>query len=201
MAGYVPAALSKKERYLAMEEVWKDVVGYEGLYQVSNKGNVKSLNWKNTGKQQNLFLKPHNKGYLQVELAKDGKKKCFVVHRLVATAFIPNPLGLPQVNHKDENKRNNFAENLEWCNASYNVNYSLELHRDQSGKGVPTRKRANTKRANQPINQFSQDGSLVKTWSDSRTIYLETGMSDWSITQCCRGNRHTAYGYTWQYAN
>ena len=118
MAGYAPATLSEYlERTFAMEEIWRDVVGYEGLYQVSNKGNVKSLNWKNRGYERNLYLKPHNKGYLQVELAKDGKKKCFVVHRLVAIAFIPNPHKHPQVNHIDENKRKQ-AGVQSFCHAS-----------------------------------------------------------------------------------
>ena len=203
MAGYVPAALSKKERYLAMEEVWKDVVGYEGLYQVSNFGNVKSLNWKNTGTQKELWLKPHNRGYYQVELAKDGKKKCFMVHRLVAVAFVSNPNGFPQVNHKDENKRNNCAENLEWCSQSYNTIYSLKRHPERNAKNGGHRKGCRFKGANSDkhIIQLTQDGELVKEWICSRDIFLETGMSDWSISECCRGNRKTAYGYKWQYAS
>lgn len=183
-----------------MEEIWKDVVGYEGLYQVSNMGNVKSLNWKKQGYPKNLWLKPHKKGYWQVELAKDGVKKCFVVHRLVALAFIPNPHGYSQVNHKDENKRNNCVDNLEWCNASYNAIYSLERRGIISNrKRVPQRK--NSSHSSQPIIQMTLSGEEVKTWENSRTIFNETGMSDWSISECCRGNRKTAYGYTWRYAS
>lgn len=183
-----------------MEEIWKDVVGYEGYYQVSNLGNVKSLNWRNVGCAKNLWLKPHNKGYLQVELAKGGIKKCFVVHRLVATAFIPNPCGYPQVNHKDENKRNNCVSNLEWCNASYNAIYSLERN-GVCCNGKREARRRNSSHSNQPIIQMNLDGSIVQTWDNSRTIFLETGMSDWSISECCRGKRKTAYGYKWQYAS
>ena len=183
-----------------MEEIWKDVVGYEGLYKVSNKGNVKSLNWKKRGYAKNLWLKPHKNGYWQVELAKDGVKKCFVVHRLVASAFIPNPNSYPQVNHKDENKKNNCVENLEWCNASYNAIYSLRRRGAfVDGKGKPTRR--NSSHARQPIIQMTLDGEAVRTWENSRTIFLETGMSDWSISECCRGKRKTAYGYKWQYAS
>ena len=174
-----------------MEEIWKDVVGFEGLYQVSNMGNVKSLNWRNTGCAKNLWLKPHNKGYLQVELAKSGNKKCYVVHRLVASAFIPNPLNYPQVNHKDENKHNNCVENLEWCNASYNAVYSLGRHKN----------RKHSSRIDFKVLQCSLDGVPIKIWNNSRTVFLETGMSDWSISECCRGNRKTAYGYKWQYAS
>lgn len=201
MTGNTPAALSEyKERTFAMEEIWKDVVGYEGLYQVSNMGNVKSLNWRNEGYAKNLWLKPHNKGYLQVELAKNGAKKCFVVHRLVAVAFLPNPYDYPQVNHKDENKRNNCVDNLEWCDASYNATYSLKRH-EKFYNGKRIAKRRNSSHSNQPIIQMTLDGKAVKTWKNSRLIFLETGMSDWSISECCRGKRKTAYGYKWRYAS
>ena len=175
-----------------MEEIWKDIPGYEGLYKVSNLGNVKSLNWRNTGEEKNLWLKPHNKGYLQVELANGGTKKCFVVHRLVAIAFIPNPDCLPQVNHKDEDKTNNCVENLEWCSRSYNARYSLDRHPERKRKGQ------NSERG---IVQLTASGEFVKEWVRSRDVFLETGMSDWSISECCRGNRKTAYGYKWQYAS
>lgn len=186
-----------------MEEIWKDIRGYEGLYQVSNLGCVKSLNWRNQGVQKNLWLKPHNRGYLQVELAKDGQKKCFVVHRLVADAFIPNPDGLPQVNHKDEEKTNNCVENLEWCSRSYNAKYSLDRHPERKPKGGGHRKGCRFKGANseKSVVQLTMSGEVVKEWVCSREIFLETGMSDWSISECCRGNRKTAYGYKWQYAS
>ena len=201
MAGYVPATLSIKERTFAMKEIWKDVVGYEGLYQVSNMGNVRSLNWKNCGYTRNLWLKPHNKGYFQVELVKNKKKKTFVVHRLVSVAFIPNPDNLPCVNHKDENKQNNCVDNLEWCDYGYNNRYSMNLHPERY-VGIhrkPTPKYG--KRKCYPIIQISLNGEIVREWENSRAIFLETGMSDWSISECCRGNRKTAYGYKWQYAS
>lgn len=181
-----------------MEEIWKDIVGYEGLYQVSNLGNVKSLNWRNEGYAKNLWLKPHNKGYFQVELTKNNAKKTFVVHRLVAVAFIPNPLGLPQVNHKDENKRNNCVENLEWCDRSYNVLYSIKNRKKAERRKYFGRK---SKNANLKVQQVLEDGTVVKTWNNSREVFLLTGMSDWSISECCRGNRKTAYGYFWRYAS
>lgn len=186
-----------------MEEIWKDVVGYEGLYQVSNIGNVKSLNWRGLGKPKNLYLKPHNKGYLQVELAKDGNKKCYTVHQLVATAFIPNPNNLAQINHKDEDKKNNRVDNLEWCTRSYNAAYSIDRHPERKPNGIGRRKGSRFKGINSELKilQLSLDGEIVKEWSCSRDIFLKTGMSDWSISECCRGNRKTAYGYKWQYAN
>lgn len=120
-----------------MQEIWKDIRDYEGLYQISNNGNVKSLgrwvNYKNKGKkwQEGKILKPLVKkgGYLHVGLWKNGKVKFFIVHRLVAQAFIPNPNNLPQVNHKDENKENNVVKNLEYCDAKYNSNYGTRNKR------------------------------------------------------------------------
>ena len=131
-----------------MGEVWKDVPGYEGLYQVSNCGNVRSLDRliKRKG-QGDLPLKGgtvkqfSNKGYKVVTLSKESKLKQFKVHRLVALAFIPNPDSLPQVNHKDENPANNCIENLEWCDDRYNSNYGTRSQRmANSKKGIATRK-------------------------------------------------------------
>ena len=100
-----------------MEEIWKDIEGYEGLYQISNLGRVWSV-------RKEIYRKPTIvSGYYGVSLTKDGQFDIFTIHRLVAKAFIPNPLNLPQVNHKDENKLNNRVDNLEWCTAKYNSNY------------------------------------------------------------------------------
>ena len=119
-----------------MEEIWKDIEGYEGLYQVSNMGRVKSverMKWsgKCYYKAPERILKPRKNGggYLVVMLSKNGKVKTCRVHRLVATAFIPNPNNLPQINHIDENKGNNHMENLEWCDSKYNNNYGTHNKR------------------------------------------------------------------------
>ena len=104
-------------------EIWRDVVGFEGLYKVSNLGNVKSLNYNRTGKEKLMKPQTDGHGYLQVMLYKDGKYKIKKIHRLVAEAFIPNPDNLPCVNHKDENKTNNKEFNLEFCTYEYNNNY------------------------------------------------------------------------------
>lgn len=100
-------------------EIWKPVVGLENLYEVSNKGNVRSLNYKRQGIVHNLILLNNTHGYKSVMIG--GKSR--TVHRLVAVAFIPNPNNYPQINHKDENKANNCVENLEWCTPKYNINY------------------------------------------------------------------------------
>ena len=108
-------------------EIWKDVVGYEGLYEVSDKGNVRSVERKDSigRKCGGRVLKPINNGhgYLQVDMCKNGKAKKKRIHRLVAEAFIPNPKGFLEINHKDENKSNNELSNLEWCTREYNINY------------------------------------------------------------------------------
>lgn len=101
-----------------MKEIWKPISGYENLYKISNLGNVISL-------RNNRFLKHHMiKGYLFVQLSKDGKSRNYLVHRLVAGAFIDNPNNLPEINHKDENPLNNVVFNLEWCTHKYNMNYN-----------------------------------------------------------------------------
>lgn len=105
------------------KEIWKDVPGYEGLYQVSSIGNVRSLNYRGLGKVATLKPAPDKKGYLHVNLSKDGKNTTCQIHRLVAVAFIPNPDELPVVNHKDWNVANNQVGNLEWCTARYNSQY------------------------------------------------------------------------------
>ena len=113
------------------EEIWKDIEGYEGYYQISNMGRVKSLErtvWKGKGyrivPEKILEGVDNGHGYLQVNLSKDGKVKQPLVHRLVATAFLENPMGYKEINHRDENKENNRAENLEWCSRSYNLTYN-----------------------------------------------------------------------------
>lgn len=110
-----------------MKEIWKDIKGFEGVYQISNLGNVKSLPRKaGTTYLREKILKPrkHTGGYSIVSLGRGYKYKNYFIHRLVAEAFLPNPLGLLEVNHIDENKTNNNVENLEWCDRIYNTNFN-----------------------------------------------------------------------------
>ena len=117
-----------------LNEIWRDVPHYDGLYKISNYGRVKSFC---KGDEQYKVQHDNGRGYMTVQLYKNGKMKNEYVHRLVALAFIPNPNGLPQVNHKDEDKQNNYVDNLEWCDATYNNNYGthtqrvVETHRDK----------------------------------------------------------------------
>lgn len=104
-----------------MKEIWRDVKGYEGQYQVSTWGNVRNTQGKN------IFQEPNHKGYPRVKLFKDGKKKNKRVNRLVAEAFIPNPDNLPQVNHRDGNKKNNSFSNLEWVTQEDNLKHATNM--------------------------------------------------------------------------
>lgn len=119
-----------------MIEEWREIEGYEGLYQVSNLGRVKSLfrvvirsNGKPNTVNEKILKYGMNRGYCAVVLCKNGKRKMYKVHRLVAMAFLSNPHNLPEVNHKDENKKNNCVDNLEWCTPKYNTNYGTCIER------------------------------------------------------------------------
>lgn len=114
-----------------MDEIWKDIEGFEGLYQVSNLGRVKCVEHKCPGRHGLRTVKEHlmtqvkgSKGYFYVALSNMDRGRTFTVHRLVAKAFIPNPENLPCVNHKDEDKFNNNVDNLEWCTSLYNNTYN-----------------------------------------------------------------------------
>ena len=115
------------------EEIWRPVVGYEGLYEVSSLGRVRSLDKYDSINRfcegRILKLSSDRLGYLRAQLYSNSKRKSFLVHRLVAQAFIPNPDNLPQVNHIDENPSNDNVENLEWCDGKYNVNYGTRIDR------------------------------------------------------------------------
>ena len=119
-----------------MEEIWKDISNYEGKYEVSNLGRVRSLSYNGTGEIKFLKQSTNKRGYKRVGLCKNGKMKNCYVHRLVAITFIPNPNNHKEVNHKDENPANNNVNNLEWCTSEYNNNYGTRNKRaGESKKG------------------------------------------------------------------
>ena len=167
-----------------MEEVWKNIEGYEGLYQVSSMGRVKSLKFT----KEIIMELTYTHGYFRVGLCRNGKAKHHLVHRLVAEAFIPNPDNLPIINHKDECKTNNVVENLEWCDHLYNNTY---------GTAIQCRIEKNAK----PVYQYSLDGDLIKEWPSAAEVKRSMGFSAGNIGQCCLGKRKTAYGYIWKYAS
>lgn len=117
-----------------MAEIWKPIKGYEGIYEISNKGRIKSISSGLIRKQLT-----DKWGYNMINLSKEGKKTRFFVHRLVASAFLDNPNKLPQINHKDEDKTNNCVENLEWCTQKYNNEYGTRKERIREAKGIKVR--------------------------------------------------------------
>lgn len=189
---------------MTREEIWKDIAGFEGFYQVSNLGNVRSLDRKiirsngipKTLKGQILSPGVNPCGYAFVYLGGSGGSKLYRIHRLVAESFIPNPNGYPVANHKDENKLNNSVENLEWCTYSYNTTYNNSMARR-----LNTRNKTHTYGCEKKVYQYDLRGRLVKVWKSLMEVSRELQLPWGNIANCCRGTkyRHTAYGYKWSY--
>ena len=169
-----------------MEE-WKDIIGYEGLYEVSNIGRVRS-NHSGTWKIMKQSIRKG--GYKKIFLRKNKERKSFFVHRLVATAFIPNPDKLPFINHKDENPSNNNVENLEWCTHLYNMTYGTcqERARTTHLEKTPS------------ILMYDKEGVLNAVFNSVVEAEKETGIPHSNIISCCKGRLKTAKGYVWKYS-
>lgn len=172
-----------------MEEIWKTVIYdgevYEG-YEVSNMGRIRSLNYRRTGKIQVMKPTTDTNGYLQARLMRDGKQKICLVHRLVATAFIENSdiENKTEINHIDENKKNNRADNLEWVTHKKNINHGTRNER--TAKAI------------------SKKICCVETgivYESTREVERKTGLNHSSISKCCNGKQKTVGGYHWEYVN
>lgn len=173
-----------------MEEILKDIKGYEGIYQISNCGRLRSLRRKRVDRNQVLKEKILKQsclnGYYIINLLKNSHRKCFYVHRLVATAFIPNPDNNPCVNHKDENKKNNNINNLEWCTHRYNSNYGT------------SKARAGEKHKKKVL-QYNKNGELIKEWESLSKVANTLNTSISNISCCCSEKQKTSNGYIWRY--
>ena len=179
------------------KEIWKDIEGYESLYQVSNFGRIKSLERTIQHKTcygglyhvKGRILKPkiEKDGYFRISLTKNGIKKYYRLNRLVAQAFIPNPNNYPIVNHKDENKLNNNADNLEWCTQKYNVNYGNAINKKKEKLSIK-------------VNQYDLNGVFIKTWNSINDA-IRYYNNNTQICQCCKGKRNNVCGYLWKYAD
>ena len=171
-------------------EEWKLIPGYEGKYEVSNWGRVKSHLYCNSQKTSERILVPEHtsNGYYRVTLCKDRKEKRYQVHRLVAQAFVPNPSSLTQVNHKDEDKVNNYFENLEWCSQAYNNCYGSRLKRV-------------FEKLRKPVVQLDKQGNFVAEHESIREASRVTGISQPYLSACCnhKNKNNLACGYIFMF--
>lgn len=158
-------------------EIWKDIKGYEGLYQVSNLGRVKS---------NKKILSPSKTEYLKVSLSKNGVQSTYYIHRLVAQTFIDNKNNLTHVNHIDENKYNNNVNNLEWCDNKYNINY-----------GNAQKKKAKSQLRYNVI-QKDNKGNIIKIWESASQVATMLNYKKETIRKSCRKGLKN-YGYFWEY--
>lgn len=191
-----------------MQEIWKDIKEYEGLYQISNFGNVRSVDRVvrcNTGYAniKGKLLKPTltKKGYYKASLSKNSKEKKFFIHRLVALHFLENPFNKEQINHIDGNKINNRYDNLEFC-----TNYENYVHAKRTGlidKNVRIQQAIKMGEKNRkPIAQFTKDGKFVKEYISIIEASRQTGLSHQNISNCLSPNQKkskSAGGYVWKY--
>lgn len=188
-------------------ENWRDIEGYEGLYQISNIGRVKSLertvpNYNQTGftnsfkriKERIMKTKKDRKGYLYVELYNNGKSKVFKIHRLVAMMFLSNVDNKPQVNHLDGNKENNCVDNLEWC-----TNIENQRHAWYTGLQKPKFSENNPKA--KKVLQYDLQGNFIREWNCMMDIERKMNISHTSISLCCRNKVENIKGYIWRYKN
>lgn len=212
-----------------MKEEWKNIIGFENLYQISSLGRVKSLgNGKTWKKKEKIIKQVINKdNYCYIMLYKEGKRKNYKVHRLVAQAFLPNPQNLPQVNHKDENPSNNCVDNLEWCTAKYNCNYGN--HKENLSKSIKGKNKGKQtwwigrkhkpetiekfrnrkltqeeinkriKKIQKPIVQLTKNGDFIKCWESIIQVERELNILATNISRCCKGKLKTCRGFKWKY--
>lgn len=176
-----------------MEEIWKDIDGYEGLYQVSNLGRVRTLA-RYRVKARIRKPVPDKNGYMTVRLTHKKVGKTHKIHRLVAEMFIENPDGCKEVNHKNEKKYDNRVENLEWCDKTYNVNYGTANSRrkEHSTNCLTTSKK---------VAQISLSGDVIAIYPSLSEAHRKTGFSIACLSMCCNGKTKKSYGYNWKYVS
>ena len=186
------------KRLIGLNEIWKDVKNYEGLYQVSNLGRVRSLDVRTY--QKNKFgkfqyvlhkgkilkIQKQRNGYFTIDLHMNGKFERKTIHRLVAETFISNPNNYQYINHKDSNTSNNRVDNLEWCTQKYNIKYAYDF-----GNKIPPNMRS--------VNQIDENGKITATFISIQEAERKTSIKSANISKCCRKLRNKAGGYQWAY--
>jgi hypothetical protein len=176
----------------------KDIIGYEGLYGVTTCGKVWSYKTK-------IFLKSdNNRGYLRVRLCKDGKKKAYLIHRLVGQTYIPNPENKEQINHKNGIKTDNYIGNLEFCTRSENAQHawSIGLNKPSDKQKLTASKigKIYGKLNAKPVFQLEKyTNKFVKLWDSLCDIEKELGINRGNISKCCLGKVKSVGGYIWKY--
>lgn len=194
------------DKEIGVGEIWKDIKGYEGLYQISNQGRIKSLarkvNYMSSQRNVREKIKKTfvgSRGYERVELSRDGINKKYNVHRIVAKTFIDNPENKLEVNHKNGIKTDNRVENLEWCTSKEN-----QVHAIKMGLQKPSEKQkafiSKYSRENKPkiVIQMNLNRKVLREWKSAVEAEKETGISAKSISQCVTGRSKTAGGFIWR---
>lgn len=183
-----------------MKEIWKDIDGYEGLYQVSNLGRVKRLKFTNGkvsfAKETILKQSLNTRGYSIVSLSKNDIKSTKTVHRLVALSFLENQKNYKEVNHIDGNKQNNCVENLEWCDRNYNIQHAFK---NKLNLGSMKNRLGSQNPSSITVYQYSLDGKFISSFGSVREAERITGIRCSDITMCCRGKTKKSHGYIWKY--
>lgn len=181
-------------------EQWKDIKNYEGMYQISNYGRVKSLDRLSSNghliKSRYMKVSKKNNDYLYVGLSKSGVQKKYFIHRLVALAFIDNPHDFPQINHIDENKTNNYYKNLEWCTQKYNNNYGTKVERQVNNTDYTKIKR---KMKCKKVMQLSLKDEIIKIYPSARAAARQLNISQGDISKIASGKGNTYKGFKWKY--
>lgn len=180
-----------------MDEIWKPIPNYEGYYEASNLGRIRSVY------RYKRVLKPmiSNTGYERVDLFKNRHRKQYSVHRLVAITFIDNPDNKPFVNHRDENKINNCADNLEWVTHVENCRYGTAIERRTKHFDYSKRKINNAgqiEACSKPIAQYTKDGRFVRNWKSASECARKNGWQISNIRRCCKKEYATAYGFVFR---
>lgn len=189
-----------------MKEVWKNIPGFEGKYLASNLGRVKSLPRNGTIKEERVLALCRSKRYDAIGLRKNGEKQRYPLHRIIAKTFVPNPLGLPQVDHIDGNSHNNCANNLRWVTARENCNNPITLKR-HNDKMLELRRNEHCK----PIQQIDKAGNVIAAYISIREAARVTGLNKTNISTAARHKKvwvsdhyatvQTAGGYYWKFVN
>jgi hypothetical protein len=193
-----------------LQELFLPVKNYEGLYEVSNYGTIKSVQRIVTGKSKhgnpNSRILPERikkqridkYGYPCIVLSKNGIKKHFTIHRLVCITFAPNPLNKPQINHIDGNKLNNHVSNLEWCTAIENVTHSVITGLKGTSKGKKRINKVQQPLRRKPVIQMSTNGDVINEY-DSISDACKNGFTITHISRCCKGQAKVHKGYLWRF--